>query len=231
MKESFMAHATKDRNDAANVKVRAVLLGGRSVSPQQAARHVAESFATEIEGTLRGQAPGLATQEIHALVRGVLERRLYAMFAPEDPTSKPNTLSLPVTNLKPSEVIEKRKVRMSLASLYRSVEANKFYCVVPSGQSNGREFPAWQFVDPVPELLPPVLLALRGALRTEVHAFLITAQDALNELAPAEVLAGAPFETRASLHPSQQRLLQLPANERQRKVLALIGGPGESMAA
>ena len=226
-----MAHATKDRNEAADVKVRAVLLGGQSVTPQQAARQVAESFASEIEGTLRGQAPGLATQEIHAAVRGVLERRLYAMFAPDDQTLRPNSAPLPVTNLKPSEVIEKRKVRMSLASLYRSVDASKFYCVVPSGQTNGREFPEWQFVDPVPELLPSVLLALQGALRTEVHAFLVTSQDALNELAPAEVLAGVPFETRTSLHSSQQRLLQLPSSERQRKVLALISGPGASMAA
>jgi hypothetical protein len=66
--------------------------------------------------------------------------------------------------------------------------------------------------DPVPDLLPPVLSALRGALRTELHAFLVTAQDALDELAPAEVLAGAPFETRASVYPIQQRLMQLPAN-------------------
>ena len=226
-----MAHATKDRNEAADVKVRAVLLGGQSVTPQQAARQVAESFASEIEGTLRGQAPGFATQEIHAAVLDVLERRLYAMFAPDDQTTRPNSVSLPVTNLKPSDVIEKRKVRMSLASLYRSVEAGKFYCVVPSGQTNGREFPEWQFVDPVPELLPSVLLALQGALRTEVHAFLVTAQDALNELAPAEMLAGVPFVTRASVHASQHRLLQLPAGERQRKVLALINGPGKSMAA
>jgi hypothetical protein len=168
---------------------------------------------------------------VHALVRTVLERRLVAMFTSDDPTPSLHPVSLPVVNLKPSEVIEQRKVRMSLASLYRYVESNRFYCVVPAGQSNGREFPSWQFVGAVPELLPSVLLALRGALRTEVHTFLVTAQDALNELSPAEVLAGAPFETRASLHPSQQRLLQLSANERQRRVLSLISDPGTGMAA
>ena len=63
----------------------------------------------------------------------------------EDPASAPRSTALPVTNLKPSDVVEKQKVRMSLASLYRSVEANKFYCVVPAGQSNGREFPEWQW--------------------------------------------------------------------------------------
>ena len=41
-----MAHATKDRNENADVKVRVVLLGGQSVTPQQAARQVAESFAS-----------------------------------------------------------------------------------------------------------------------------------------------------------------------------------------
>jgi hypothetical protein len=144
------------------------------------------------------------------------------------PTARPS--SLPVVSLTPSEVIKQRKVRVSLARHYRYAEANIFYCFVSPGQTNDREFPAWQFTDPVPELLQPVLLALQGALRTEVHVFLATARDRLNELAPAEVLAGTPFETRASLHPSQQRLLQLPANERRRRVLALIGGPGESMA-
>jgi hypothetical protein len=231
MKESLMAQAAKARNSKADFKIRAVLLGGQILNPEQAARDVAELFASDIEGSLRGQAPELATHEIHALVSGVIERRLSTMMAFEDagaPGAVP--LSLPVANLKPSEVIEQRKVRMSIASLYRSVDANRFYCVVPSGQTNGREFPAWQFVEPVPDLLQHVLIALRGALRNEVHAFMVTAKEELNELSPAEVLAGTKFETRRSLHPSQARMLTLPATERQRRVLALIGGPGESMA-
>jgi hypothetical protein len=227
-----MAQVTKERSEVSDFKIRAALTGNFAGDARQLVRDVAESFASDIEGTLRVRVPELADSAIRDLLRHVLEKRFSTIlrFADDDGRESRST-SLPVVNLKPSEVIEQRKVRMSLASLYRYVEANKFYCVVPSGQSNGREFPAWQFADPVPELLQPVLLALRGALRTEVHAFLVTAQDALNELAPAEVLAGIPFETRASLHPSQQRLLQSPANERQRKVLALIGGPGESMAA
>lgn len=227
-----MTQVTKERIEASALKIRAALTGNYAGDARQLVRDVAESFASDIEGTLRVKVPELADSSIRDLLRHVLEERFATILASGDVGgSEARSSSLPVVNLKPSEVIEQRKVRMSLASLYRYVEANKFYCVVPSGQSNGREFPAWQFAGPVPELLPPVLLALRGALRTEVHAFLVTAQDALNELAPAEVLAGAPFETRASLHPSQQRLLQLPANERQRKVLALINGPGASMAA
>ncbi|MGY6163952.1 hypothetical protein [Paraburkholderia strydomiana] len=226
-----MTQLTKERNEASALKIRAALTGNYAGDARQLVRDVAESFASDIEGTLRVKVPELADSSIRDLLRHVLEERFATILASGDADESEARSSLPVVNLKPSEVIEQRKVRMSLASLYRYVEANKFYCVVPSGQSNGREFPAWQFAGPVPELLPPVLLALRGALRTEVHAFLVTAQDALNELAPAELLAGAPFETRASLHPSQQRLLQLPANERLPKVLALINGPGASMAA
>ncbi|MGF6766237.1 hypothetical protein P3T24_006583 [Paraburkholderia sp. GAS33] len=221
-----MAHTT-EHGDAAKLKFRAVL-DGHSMTTQQAARDVAELFASDIEGTLRERAPELASHDIHSLVLHVIERRLRMMLT-MDESPAPQRRSLPVANLKPSEVIEQGKFRASLASLYRSVESNRFYCVVPAGQRNGREFPAWQFCEPVPELLQPVLVAFRGALKTGVHAFMVTTQDALNELAPAEMLAGAPFETRPSLHASQQRFLALPAMERQRKVLALAGAD-ESMA-
>ncbi|MEX3936889.1 hypothetical protein AB4Y32_34890 [Paraburkholderia phymatum] len=226
-----MAQAINERNAAADFKIRAFLSGGTPLDVQRAARDVAELFASDVEGTLRGQAPELVTGRIHELVRNVLERRLATMLALEKSQDAENrSPTLPVANLRPSDVIEQRKVSMSLASLYRYVEANKFYCVVPAGQSNGREFPAWQFVEPVPELLQPVLFALRGSLRTEVHAFFVTAQDELNELSPAEILAGVPFETRPSVHPSQLRLLQLPAMERQRRVLSLVRASEKGMA-
>jgi hypothetical protein len=227
-----MAQAIEERTGAVGFKIRAVLSGGAPLDAQQAARDVAELFASDLEGTLRRQVPELATSAIHELVCDVLTRRLATMLALDNAQeSESSSRTLPAANLKPSEVIEQRKVRMSLANLYRYVEANKFYCVVPSGQSNGREFPAWQFIEPVPDLLQPVLVALRGSLlRTEVHAFFVTAQDALNELSPAETLAGAPFETRPSLHSSQLRLLQLPAMERQRRVLSLVPAQGKSMA-
>jgi hypothetical protein len=218
-----MTQVMKERNDAADFNIRAALNGSYAGDARQLIRDVAEAFASEIEGTLQANVPEITDSAVRNLLRHVLEERFSTILAPPDHGGPEwRSHSLPVVNLKPSEVIEQRKVSMSLASLYRYVEASKFYCVVPSGQTNGREFPAWQFADPVPELLQAVLLALRGSLRTEVHAFLVTSKDALNELAPAEVLAGVPFETRASLHRSQQRLLQLPASERQRKVLVLI---------
>ena len=57
---------------------------------------------------------------------------------------------------------------------------------------------------------------------TEVHAFLVTARDELNELAPAKLLAGKPFAGRGYLHSSQMRLLQPPAAERRRRVLVAV---------
>lgn len=219
-----MAHTNRG---GADLKIRAVLSGGHPLAAQQAAHDVAELVASDIEGALLEWTPGVSKNEIQVLLRSVIKRRFQKLLAPDEPATKlEQHRALPVANLKPLEVITQRKVGVSLASLYRYVDANRFYCVVPSGQSNGREFPAWQFYEPVPELLQPVLIALRGALRNEVHAFLVTGQDALNELAPAEVLAGTGFETRSSLHASQLRILNLPAVERQKRVLALLDSPG-----
>ncbi|PHV33359.1 hypothetical protein CSQ94_13325 [Janthinobacterium sp. BJB312] len=94
----------------------------------------------------------------------------------------------------------------------------------------GKEFPAWQFVQPVPELIAPVLAILAGQPSSEIHAFWISGADELNELSPAEMLAGKSFETRAEIHPGQQALLNLPANERLRKVLATAKWQHRGMA-
>lgn len=199
-----------------------MLAEGQSISKARAARDVAELFAADIEGLLRGRIdPELVNEQFHSLIRGVLERRLAAMLV-TDTGSSPASDLLPTATLKPSEVIAQGLVQLSLASLYRYVDTNRFYCVKPPGQMNGRAFPAWQFVQPVPEMLYVVLEALRGALSTEVHAFFVTARDELNELAPAELLAGKPFDGRGELHSSQKRLLQLAATERLHRVLDMV---------
>ena len=46
-------------------------------------------------------------------------------------------------------------------------------------------------------------------------------QDALNELSPAEVLAGVPFEDREHVAPEQTRMLSLSAKQRLAKISAL----------
>jgi len=55
----------------------------------------------------------------------------------------------------------------------------------------------------------------------QVNTFFVSEQDALNELSPAEVLAGLPFEDRAALAPEQSRMLSLPEKVRLNKVNAL----------
>lgn len=218
-----MAQAIDERNyAAASIRIHAMLAEGQSISKARAARDVAELFAADIEGLLRGRiAPELMNEGFHSLIRGILERRLATMLVTDNGSNSASDL-LPVANLKPSDVITQGLVQFSLASLYRYVDTNRFYCVKPPGQTNGRAFPAWQFVQPVPELLHVVLDALRGSLSTEVHAFFVTARDELNELAPAELLAGKPFEGRGELHGSQKRLLQLTATERLHRVLNIV---------
>lgn len=107
---------------------------------------------------------------------------------------------------------------MSQATLYRALEQRRFYSTTPRGKTIGRLFPAWQFVEPVPELIGSVLEQLSTLPATQIHAFWVTRADELNELAPAEVLAGLPFETTTSLHPAQRFLLGQPPVVRQQKV-------------
>ena len=150
----------------------------------------------------------------------VATRALHEARASLDAPPPRTPLQLPVSRLKVSDVIGQGWVQLSQASLYRAVESRRFYCVTPKGRSIGKEFPAWQFVQPVPELIPQVLTLLAGQPSSEIHAFWISSDDELNELSPAEMLAGKSFETRADIHSSQQALLNLPASERLRKVLA-----------
>ena len=128
---------------------------------------------------------------------------------------------LPVSKLKVSEVIGQGWVELSQASFYRAVDSKRFYCVTPLGRAIGKEFPAWQFVSPVPELIQPVLKRLDDMPSSEIHAFWVIEADELNALAPAEVLAGLPFATRRTIHPSQSAMLRAPAQERARRVAEL----------
>ncbi|WP_186033983.1 hypothetical protein [Burkholderia gladioli] len=226
-----MAQVINESTRIANIKIRAVPSEGQVLDTTHFARDVAELFAADIEGTLRERIPqNPHVETMRALIRGTIERRLSEMLVVDTPAAAAESNALPVANLKPSEVVEQKLVPMSIASLYRSVDGGKFYCVRPRGQTNGRVFPAWQFVGVVPTVLPAVLEALQGALETEVHAFFVTARVELNELAPAELLAGKLFEGRSEPHASQRRLLLLPATERQRRVIDAIPQAGEGVA-
>jgi hypothetical protein len=49
----------------------------------------------------------------------------------------------------------------------------------------------------------------------------VSEQDALNELTPAEMMAGLPFEDRLDLAPEQSRMLAMPEEKRLDMVIAL----------
>lgn len=138
--------------------------------------------------------------------------------------------ALPVSRLKASDVVAQGLVAFSQTTLYRAAENGRFYCTMPTGRSIGRVFPAWQFIEPVPELIEGVLMQLANQPSSEIHAFWVTENEALNELSPAEVLAGKPFETRNEVHESQQRILDLPTGLRLRRVQDLAALYSKDMA-
>ncbi len=138
--------------------------------------------------------------------------------------------TLPVSKLKASDVIAQRLVDLSQATLYRKVENEHFYCTTPKGRSIGKTFPSWQFVEPVPELLGSVLRILGKLPSSEIDAFWVSASDELNDLSPAEVLAGIPFETRGEVLQSQIHLLAQPTNFRLRKVQLMAQQEAEGVA-
>ena len=177
---------------------------------------VVEQFSQLVSAQLDLLAQGPGRERVIDVATRALNAARASLLA----TPPSILLQLPVSKLKVSDVIGQGWVELSQASLYRAVESRRFYCETPKGRSIGKEFPAWQFVQPVPELIGPVLAVLSDQPTSEIHAFWVSRVDEFNELSPAEMLAGKSFETRAEIHPSQQALLALPASERLRKVLA-----------
>jgi hypothetical protein len=137
---------------------------------------------------------------------------------------------LPIEDLKPSEVIEFGLVEMSLSQLYRATKDGRFYCSMPRGRSHGQLYPAWQFVEPVPNMLPEVLRVLKEKGERYIHARMVSGEDELNELSAAEMLAGRPFSVRTALHPMQTAMLKLPAPKRLALVKELIEEPSREHA-
>ncbi|MES3020612.1 MAG: hypothetical protein V4857_03400 [Pseudomonadota bacterium] len=177
------------------------------------AEQLVERFTIEVHDRLGATLPRKEQAQVVAIARQALSQTIGSL------NNGPRAGTLPVERLKPSEVISQGKVNMSQATLYRAADQGRFYCTTPGGRNIGKEFPAWQFVDPVPELIAAVLAQLADRAASEVHAFWVTAADELNELCPAELLAGMPFATRSTLHPSQQALLRLGARARQSRLI------------
>lgn len=178
-------------------------------------RRLVERFSAEVTERLEGSMPSAQRTRLVAIASKALSDTIASL----DTAPAGDGRTLPVARLKAAEVIAQGKTGMAQATLYRAADKGRCYSVMPGGRRIGKEFPAWQFVEPVPELMAPVLACLAGQPGSEVHAFWVTAADRLNELAPAELLAGCPFETRGALHPSQQALLGLPSGTRQKRVV------------
>lgn len=179
------------------------------------------SLVTERAASL-AQGPDRA-RVLELVTRAVIEVREAlagtAVAASQRPVESPS--QLPVSKLKVSEVVGQGWVGLSQASFYRAVESKRFYSVTPPGRTIGKEFPVWQFVAPAPELIAPVLGILDDMPSSEIHAFWVGEAEQLNDMSPAEVLAGLPFETRQTVHTSQWTVLRLPSNERMRRVIEL----------
>lgn len=189
----------------------------REPSLDEVSRRTVEHFALLVTERIEALAPEAERSRFVKLAKQAL-REARASLDNSLPTSSG---LLSVSRLKASDVISQGWVDLSQATLYRAAETGRFYCTTPNGRSIGREFPAWQFVEPVPELIAPILSQLAEQPSSEIHAFWVTEIDELNELSPAEVLAGKPFETRAKLHHSQQAILDLPSGARVRRVQAV----------
>ncbi|MDB0543938.1 hypothetical protein LBW62_22135 [Ralstonia solanacearum] len=180
--------------------------------------HLVDKLVHEIDEQLEQTIDAGARARVMEIVR----RCLAATLGNPGETAREDVGQLAVSNLKPSEVMAQGLLAMSQATLYRAVEDGRFYCVTPPGKAIGRLFPAWQFATPVPELLAPILRHMKNLPSSEVHAFWVTPVDVFDELTPAELLAGKPFETRAALSAAQRDHLSLPTVERQSKVVAQL---------
>lgn len=134
----------------------------------------------------------------------------------------PCVFALPIAKLAAAEVVSKGWIHTTVSELNDWADNGRFYRIASYGDLSGeRFFPVWQFVGPTPNLIGKILSSLTERSSAEVHAFWICASDELNELAPAELLAGIAFETREYIEQSQYRYLQLSVTDRLQKVINL----------
>lgn len=113
--------------------------------------------------------------------------------------------TLPVDNYLPERAIAEGFAKMN-------------YAITPT--EGEARYPAWQFVDPAPKLIPEVIkvFLFKPEFQPDMHRFFVTLLEELNELSPAEVLTGKVFPGN-KIHPSQQRILDMHEDERLSRVL------------
>jgi hypothetical protein len=214
-----MELSTKRNKNVTKTDLVALVKGQYSGDPAVLLDRVAQNL---LQGVSEGLRTSLAKsdKELFAseATREAVAASLAKMLLDDGAAGPQGTKSLPVSRWSPEEVL--KRTGMSKSTLYRG-DHTKFYSVIPPAMQNGRAYPAWQFVGDVPSQLPRVLEVLSRKSRIQVNSFFLSEQDALNELSPAEVLAGLPFEDRGAIAPEQSRMLSLPEKVRQDKVIAL----------
>jgi hypothetical protein len=214
-----MELATKRNKVTAKTDLLALVKGQYSGDPTVLIERVAMNL---LRGISEGLRKSLAKDDrklfVSEAAREAVVAWLAEMLLDDTAARQQEKKSLPISKWSPEEVLQ--HTGMSKSTLYRGDHV-KFYSVIPPGMQNGRAYPAWQFVGDVPSHLPGVLEILNRKSRIQVNSFFVSEQDALNELSPAEVLAGLAFEDRGAIAPEQSRMLSLPEKMRQDKVTAL----------
>jgi hypothetical protein len=215
-----MERVTKPSNSEAKIDLRALVngqyLGDANALIEAVAADLLAGVSARIEARTGAKASAVRND---ATARKELASRLAQWLVRDDSTSgSAHRFRLPVSRWSPEEVIEKTGI--SKSTLYRG-DPTQFFSVVPVGKKNGRVYPSWQFTGDIPAHLPAILDILHGSSKIQVNTFLMSEQDALNELSPAEVLAGMPFEDRQHVARAQTRVLALPFRARLAKVSAL----------
>jgi hypothetical protein len=121
---------------------------------------------------------------------------------------------LPLASLTPAEVIEQQLAGSSMDDLRRALEEGRL-CGGRDARTQTLEFPAWQFVEPAPSLMPPIMRALHGAACVDPRYFWTTRYEELCDLTPAELLCGKLFVSRRRISIEQADYLSRSDQERQ----------------
>jgi hypothetical protein len=215
-----MELATKRSNSEAKIDLRALVNGQYAGDADALIEAVAADLLAGVYARIKARkgAEASAVRD-DDVARKELASRLAEWLIRDDVNgASAAKFRLPVARWSAEEVIECTGI--SKSTLYRG-DPTQFFSVVPIGKKNGRAYPAWQFKSDVSAHLPEILGILHGSSKVQVNTFLTSEQDALNELSPAEVLAGMPFEDRQQIAPEQARMLSLPVKTRLAKINSL----------
>ncbi|PLP98109.1 hypothetical protein [Cupriavidus pauculus] len=155
-------------------------------------------------------------RDLHDIARGIQSVSIAADLL----NAMREIARLPVSGLTPEEVIEQQCVDVPPDELWHEVAAGRLWASY-DGIAKRRLFPAWQFVEPVSELMPAVMDVLLAADCIDPCDFWESQFGEIADLTPAELLSGKLFAARRSVSIDQADYLAMPDIERQRVVLTM----------